>query len=390
MSRNRSLWTIGAALLVIIIVILVLAPGAWAASKYKTLHKFTGGADGELPDADLLFDQAGNLYGSTLGGGSGPGCTYSNGCGAIFELTPNTQGGWTERVLYNFCSLTNCGDGFGPQRGLVFDAKGSLYGTTEAGGNSGCGGNGCGVVFQLTPNQDGSWTESALYSFCSVTNCGDGYDPQCRLVFDAKGSLYGTTDAGGNSGCRGNGCGVVFQLTPNADGSWKEEVSHTFTGGDGGTPSAGLIFDQAGKNLYGTAELGGNFSQCNGNGCGLVFQLTPNADGSWREKVLHHFTGGKDGGESIADLIFDQGGNLYGTATLGGHLSYSGGGACGMIFKLVPIPKGVWNELVLRDFADDPGVIPIAGLVFDPAGNVYGTTNGDQVATFGSVFEITP
>jgi uncharacterized repeat protein (TIGR03803 family) len=436
MKRIRSLRILGATLPIIVILIM---SSAWAASKYKTLHKFTGGADGELPNAALILDQAGNLYGITSYGGAAS--IYG---GTVFKLTPNTHGGWTKSVLYNFCSVTNCADGQNPYGSVTFDQAGNLYGTTVFGGNSAGGtifklapnadgtwtesvlysfcsltncGDGeypfagliydqtgnlygmtteggasptAGTIFNLAPNADGTWTESVLYSFCSLTNCGDGFDPQPGLVFDAKGNLYGTTTSGGNSSCGGNGCGVVFKLTPKTGGIWREKVLHRFTGGkDGSDPHSVLLFDQAG-NLYGTAQLGGNLSQCRGHGCGVVFKLTQNADGSWKEKVLHTFTGGKDGGQPFAGLIFDQAENLYGTTTSGGNLSYCGGGGCGVVFKLAPNSKGGWNEILLHNFADHPGDIPFAGLVFDLAGNLYGTTNGDQVATFGSVFEITP
>jgi uncharacterized repeat protein (TIGR03803 family) len=432
MSRNRKrLSTLGAVMLVVIIVIPVLSPGARAASNYKTLHKFTGGGL-EESFAGLVFDQAGNLYGTTSGGGVGLSkCGYSAGCGTVFKLTPNADGNWRESVLYSFCSRTNCGDGEIPIAGLTFDQAGNLYGMTDGGGATGGG-----TAFKLTPHSDGSWTESVLYSFCNhpdhcAVGVGSGRLP---LIFDTAGNLYGTTILGGYSGQ-----GTVFKLTPHSDGSWTQSVLHEFTGEDGSQP-LGVIFDTAGNlygsaafggvggsgtvfklmpqsdgswtesvlyrftgmdgsqpnsvildaagNLYGTAG-GGNFSQCDGNGCGLAFQLTPNADGSWKEKVLHHFTGVPDGGWPGAGMIFDQMGNLYGTTTGGGKLNCSPIG-CGVVFKLAPNSKGGWNEIVLHTFADHPGANPNAGLILDPAGNLYGTTEGDLSTTFGSVFEITP
>ncbi len=426
MSRNRKrLSTLGAVMLVVIIVIPVLSPGAWAASNYKTLHKFTGGVALEESFAGLVFDQAGNLYGTTAGGGA-------NGVGTVFELSPNADGSWRESVLYSFCSRTNCGDGEVPIAGLIFDQAGNLYGTTNVGGATGGG-----TAFKLTPHSDGSWTESVLYSFCShPDHCAVGVGPCCLpLIFDTAGNLYGTTTLGGASGqgtvfkltphsdgswtqsvlheftgedgfqplgvifdTAGNlygsaqfggvgGSGTVFKLTPHSDGSWTESVLYRFTGMDGSQPNS-VILDAAG-NLYGTTAFGPNFSQCNGNGCGLAFQLTPNADGSWKEKVLHHFTGGPDGGQPGAGMIFDQMGNLYGTTTSGGKLNCSPIG-CGVVFKLATNSKGGWNEIVLHTFADHPGANPTAGLIFDPAGNLYGTTEGDLSTTFGSVFEITP
>jgi uncharacterized repeat protein (TIGR03803 family) len=168
-----------------------------------------------------------------------------------------------------------------------------------------------------------------LHSFCSRTNCGDGLYPYyASLIFDRAGNLYGTTYQGG-----AHGSGTLFQLVPNADGSWRESVLHSFCSrtncGDGAFPPASLIFDQAG-NLYGTTSSGGDLSSCNsGPGCGVVFKLVPNSNGGWKETVLH-------------------------------------------------------------TFFDHPGAFPLADVIFDPAGNLYGTTQGDARTTFGSVFEITP
>jgi uncharacterized repeat protein (TIGR03803 family) len=222
-----------------------------------------------------------------------------------------------------------------------------------------------------------------LYSFCSLDGCRDGADPyRAGLIFDPAGNLYGTTENGGNSQCTatGNGCGVVFELIPNADGSWKQTVLYRLCSrsscGDGTNPQTSLIFDRAG-NLYGTTVNGG------AAGFGVVFQLTPNADGSWREKVLHSFRGG-DGGGPQASLIFDHAGTLYGTTANGGIHNY------GTVFKLVPNSDGGWHETVLHAFYDRPGALPEAGVIFDSAGNLYGTTFGDSNTTFGSVFEITP
>jgi uncharacterized repeat protein (TIGR03803 family) len=332
----------------------------------------------------VIFDGAGNLYGTTVGGGA-------NGGGTVFKLSPSSGGSWKESVLYSFCSINSCVDGFYPQSSLVFDQTGNLYGTTVSGGSgSACNiYDGCGTVFKLTPSAGGSWTESVLHSFCSLAACADGRSEQnsfAGVTFDGAGNLYGTTADGGSSGpC----CGVVFELTPKADGSWKEEVLHSFTGGrDGAAPEDSLLFDGSG-NLYGTAHEGGNLSQCGGFGCGVVFELTPDSQGSWKEKVLHSFAG-VDGGVPFASLVFDKAGNLYGTTVLGGDLRLCGGSGCGVVFELTPNSKGGWNEKVLHAFYDHPGAAPYAGVILDAAGNVYGTTNGDNNTTFGSVFEITP
>ena len=255
--------------------------------------------------------------------------------------------------------------GFAPAGALILDAAGNLYGTTYSGGASGVG-----TVFELTPNLDGSWTESVLHSF----NGADGADPYSGLIFDAAGNLYGTTVGGG-----GYNAGTVFKLAPNLDGSWTESVLHSLNGTDGAHPYSGLIFDAAG-NLYGTTWVGGAF------GHGTVFELTANGDGSWTESVLHAFNG-TDGAHPYSGLIFDAAGNLYGT-------TYYGGGVCGCgtVFKLTPNGDGSWTESVLHAFTigSGDGNRPRAGLIFDAAGNLYGTTENGGGTLRGTVFKLTP
>jgi uncharacterized repeat protein (TIGR03803 family) len=426
MIRNKYGAAMGKALahvLVTFIVVLLLASGAGAAGKYKTLYTFKGGADGVGANAGLAFDQAGNLYGTTAFGGhfNDPnnrgngivfkltrrnggwrktelhafdwdgkdgilpfagvildplgnvyGTTYYGGaygdnyggCGCVFKLAPNPDGSWTESLLYSFDGANGCL----PVSGLTFDAAGNLFGATEYGGSLNDG-----TIFKLAPNPDGTWSESMLYSFSG----GDGFGPAAGLIFDAAGSLYSTTAGGGVSGY-----GVVFELIPNPDGTWSDTVLHSFPTDslDGYLPYASPIFDSA-ASLYGTTAYGGD-TRCS-DGCGVIFKLTPNRDGSWTEKVLHRFTDGTHGEHSMASLIFDQAGNLYGTAS-GGAYGY------GVVFKLTRSSDGKWREQVLHAFRDHPGASPGGGLIFDAAGNLYGTTSGDGTTTFGSVFEITP
>ena len=225
-----------------------------------------------------------------------------------------------------------------------------------------------------------------LHSF----NGKDGNDPASGLIFDSSGNLYGTTMAGGNVNyCYGNGCGTVFKLVPGADGKWTHTVLHSFRGRDGDLPSSTLVLDTAG-NLYGTTEEGGdlNSNTCLGYGCGIVFMLTPRTNGSWSEQVLHRFHGWTDGFYPTAGLIFDAAGNLYGTTWYGGN-----------VFKLVPGTNGKWTETVLHAFNGNDGSFPFAGLAFDASGNLYGTTEyGGKLNNCqseygngcGVVFEITP
>jgi uncharacterized repeat protein (TIGR03803 family) len=415
---------------------LTTATPALAAAKEKVLHSFcsaSGCPDGAYSYfASLNFDAAGNLYGTTPQGGA-----HDNG-GTVFELVPGANGAWTETVLYSFCTLSGCADGGAPNAGLIFDASGDLYGTTTGGGAYGWG-----TVFELTSGANGTWSEKVLYSFCSTSNCADGAGPSSKLVFDASGNLYGTTSRGGNSGCKGDGCGIVFELAPNANGEWNETVLHNFdkdgfNSKAGGDAFAGLIFDPKG-NLYGTTRLGGSHSNCQDGGCGTVFSLTPSAN-KWTFKVLHIFSNdGTDGYWPMAGVVVDPAGNLYGTTSRGGH--GCGRDGCGTAYRLVLGANGKWAETVLRNFIKSEaslifdvtgnlygttweggtygwgtafklkhgtwtktvlhnfgngkdGQEPFAGLVFDPAGNLYGTTlgggSGSCTGGCGTVFEITP
>ncbi len=286
MSRNGSLGKV-LEVLVLIVVTLVATPSIWAGGKYKTLYGFTGGTDGNESWGGLALDQAGNLYGTTLYGGD---ACY---CGTVFELT-NTDGGWTETTLHVF---TGGADGGNPFAGVTVDQSGNLYGTTATGGVFGGG-----TVFKLIPNADGTWSKSVLYSFCSLTNCTDGGTPFAGVIFDQAGGLYGVTQTGG-----AHTYGTVFKLAPNADGSWTESVLSNFCSlskcRDGFASQTNLVFDLAG-NLFGVTNLGGGTDCEGGSGCGVVFELAPNADGSWTKKVLHGFTG-KDGSLPHAALDLD-------------------------------------------------------------------------------------
>jgi len=371
MKRIRFWAAAGRTLAVVtltLIVVLMLVPGSWAA-EYKALHKFKGGKDGASPQAGLIFDPAGNLYGTTYAGGRSSLC--DGGCGTVFKLTSNGGGSWTKSVLHSF----HYTDGSAPSASLILDAAGNLYGTTAGGGIYGMG-----TVFQLTPNGHVGWTESVIHSF--VYNFADGYTPEAALIFDQAGNLYGTTRNGG-TGCSGGhegGCGTVFQLTPNGDGSWTENIIHSFTndcpGGvcDGLNPLAGLIVDAAG-NLYGTTPIGGDADW------GTVFELKPNGEGTWAESILHSFM--NIDGDPQAGLIFDAAGNLYGTSAEGGSYNH------GTVFKLIPNPDGSWTENVLHSFTGGKdGDGPCAGLILDGAGNLYGTTLNGGTNNSGTVFKL--
>jgi uncharacterized repeat protein (TIGR03803 family) len=315
--------------------------------------------DGRLPAAGLIVDNKGNLYGTTEIGGAGGG----QGDGTVFELTPTGAGGWSESILWSF----NGTDGQIPASRLVMDTDSggnllALYGTTINGGTSGDG-----TMFGLNPpaKSGGSWTESTLFSF-DVT---DGSLPGA-LIMDNSGYLYGTTQSGG-----ANGDGTVFELTPTKKGTWKESILLSLAGSsDGEKPRGALVLD--GGNLYGTTQTGGP------DGAGTVFELTPQAGGSWKEVVLWSFDGA-DGSDPGA-LITDNNSNLYSMTANGGTSND------GTVFELTTETGGSWSESILHNFVGTDGATPEAGLIMDTDGNLLGTTNGGGAHGDGTVFELTP
>jgi len=340
--------------------------GAEANRKETTLYSFcaqSSCADGSIPTAGLIMDSAGSLYGTTFYGGN-TGCGDGFGCGTVFKLSSNGS----ETVLHIF---TGGNDGERSTAGLIMDSVGNLYGTTQYGGGTGCGGIGCGTVFEMAP--DG--TETVLYSFCSAANCADGVNPEAGVIMDNSGNLYGTTNGGGTN-CK---CGTVFKLATDRT----ETVLHGFNGGsDGDVPFAGVIMDSAG-NLYGTTYYGGSGTGCpNRRGCGTAFMLAP--DGT--KTVLYAFCSQAncvDGAWPYAGLIIDSSGNLYGTTERGG---INGIHCCGVVFRIAP----GGTETVLHAFARgrSDGRFPYGALIADQAGNLYGTTSEGGKADDGTVFEV--
>jgi len=241
------------------------ANGTWTETMR---HSFGRRTDGRNPYGGLVLDQAGNVYGTTAGGGAYDG-------GTVFKMARSANGKWTETLLYSFCPSrqNNCVDGDEPSSGLIFDSVGNLYGTANQGGNGGCGGYGCGIVFELMPGASGNWTETVLYEFSEFNDAAR----RAGLILDVAGNLYGTTLEGG-----ANNGGTVFELAPGANGMWNETVLYSFCSAnncaDGQGPIASLTIDAAG-NLYGTTTQGGKYRNCEYGGCGTVFQLTPGAGG---------------------------------------------------------------------------------------------------------------
>ena len=394
--------------------ILLLVTGALASTE-KILANFSGTPDGDEPYAGVVFDSAGNLYGTTHYGGA-------NSFGSVFQLTPGTAGKWTKNILFSF---TGGNDGGEPYGDLIVDASGAVYGTAELGGTLGHG-----VVFKVTPGTGGKWTESVLYNFGFGAV---GSQPMGALVFDSAGNLYGTTYAGSTFEY-----GCAYELSPGSGGKWNGHILHAFNsnGHDGTNPYAGLIFDTAG-NLYGTTKYGG------ANAAGVVFELTKGTTGKWTETLVHTFNpgNGRDGAEPLGALVMDSTGNLYGTAVSGGAQKFYGvvyqlsfdtttgkwietilhsftdasdggepqsslaidsagsvygttftGGSAGVLFRLTKGSTGKWQETVLHTFGKQSGdgKNSDSGLIWDSAGNLYGTTQNGGTGSLGTVFELTP
>jgi uncharacterized repeat protein (TIGR03803 family) len=304
------------------------------AGSFDLLWSFKGPAqgDGAFPQAGLMRDASGDLFGTTAGGGA-----YS--MGAVFEIAADG----TESVLYSF---KGGNDGAAPLSQLIADAAGNFYGTTARGGTGSVG-----TIFKLAPNGK----ETVLYSF--QQNGKDGVVPLAGLVMDPAGNLYGTTQGGGTS-CyddRG-GCGTVFEFTAGG----KEKILHSFTGygSDGALPYYGsLVMDQSG-NLYGTTGLGG------ANDVGAIFEVTPGGT----ETVLHScdYISEPDCVSPYGGLAIDQSGNLYGTSEEGGYRD-------GDVFEIGP--DGGFSELY--EFTDrKDSMYPITGVILDQSGNLFGTTVG--------------
>jgi uncharacterized repeat protein (TIGR03803 family) len=285
--------------------VFVLAPSGAETILYNFCSQ-ANCADGIYPESGLIADKAGNLYGTTQSGGA-------NKDGTVYRLAPDG----TETVLYSFCSKPQCADGFSPLAGVVADDRGNLFGTASNGGAANAG-----LVFKLA--RDGA--ETVLYTFCSVQNCADGSYPN-SVIRDKAGNLFGSTAAGGNTGCNFGvpGCGTVFEISPNGT----ESVLYQFKGGsDGAYPVDGLVMDKAG-NLYGTTYYGGE-TACSGQGCGTIFKLAQ--DGT--ETVLHSFAHPKsEGTHPLTGLLRDTAGNLFGTTPMDGRLRNCILG-CGTVFEL--------------------------------------------------------
>jgi uncharacterized repeat protein (TIGR03803 family) len=343
--------------------------------KHQVLYSFAGGSnDGANPTTGLVFDSAGNLYGTTLHGGS----TY--GYGAVFKLAPNSHGGWSESILYSFGGY---GGGMYPSD-LIFDAEGNLYGTADGGMDTTvCGGPvelGCGIVFRLTRKPDGTWTETTIYSFAGAPDAAVPIGP---IVLGADGSFYGASVYGGTGPCilgnlgisPPNGCGALYKLSPIGEG-WSETVVYSFFRGRGfaRNPSGGLHVEESGR-ILGTSTYGGD-------GDGAFFQIGEAKEG-WEQSILYRFYGDPDGRNPVGRLAKGSQGNLFGATEGGGTKD------CGTVFALEHTERG-WKERILLNLDSYTACLPQAGPIVDSQGHVYGTTFYGGGAKSGTVYEVIP
>jgi uncharacterized repeat protein (TIGR03803 family) len=376
----------------------------------KIIYSFTGSTDGTSPQGGVVLDTKGNLYGVTESGGA-------NGGGTVFELSPG-GGAWTKTVLYSFTFSTS--DVALPTSNLVFDAKGNLYGMAPLGGTNGAGG-----IFELSPGSNGMWSEKIIYSFTGGTDIvtfesGLTIDSGSNLygylgsavlsdgnstfggVFELESGPNGTwtekvlhTFSGGSDGIAPYGgmlavdsvgdvfgmasggsdeYGVAFELVRRATGSWNDKILHIYKGGADGSYGYGgpMAIDRSG-NVFGTSTWS-------------VIEFVPGSNGTWTEKILHNFAGPHDGIYPDAGVTLSNSGKIYGTTN-------QGGAHYGTVFELVPSSSGTWNERILHRFmpSSGDGYYPsLSPVVVDGQGNVYGSLSSGGISNNGVVFEVTP
>jgi len=351
--------------------------GKWRVTPIYTFCVKSGCPDGSLPQAGLIIDTMGNLYGTTKFGGK-------HGAGTAFELSMKA-GTWTHTVLHDFCSAKDCADGSGPfdvtlayqgaQSGVRYDGTSTLFGTTSNGGASQEG-----TVFSLTPKA-GSWTEKVIHDFCAdTTHCKDGGGVIGTVTVDGAGNLFGVALGGGKFGK-----GVVYEVQPKSK-SWAYTILHNFCAdisgcADGNGPTGVLVADGAG-NLYGTTSSGGA-----GNQGGTVFKLAPNGAKS-KLTTLHSFcqqTNCTDGTLPFAGLSFGADGRLYGVTEMGGDMN------AGTLFRLSGSKFTTFESLMSFGDVATPGSAPVGGLMLDSSGAFFGNTiSGGAASNAGTLFRYTP
>jgi uncharacterized repeat protein (TIGR03803 family) len=335
--------------------------------QYNTILQFTGDSDGDggiegaSPISAVTIDAAGNLYGSTDNGGA-------YGFGVEYKLSPSKSGNWDEAVM----RMNDPAIGWG-FAGVVLDSAGNAYSST-------C--TGPGYIYQMAPQPEGGWDTNVVYASQAFAE-GDCYNNTPYI--DAAGNLFGSSTFGG-SNCNGDGlgCGIIYELSPEAGGQWNYQVIHTFEGADGTFPETTPVQDADG-NLYGTTTYGGKHNH------GTVFELTKTANG-WKLHVLHSFNdNGKDGYDVGPELTWDSKGNLWGVTSSGGIYDL------GTVFEMSPLGEGRWHYQIVHDFRGASmfyvdGSLPSCdgGLAIDKAGHIYGATRQGGLYGYGTAFEITP
>jgi uncharacterized repeat protein (TIGR03803 family) len=338
--------------LVIVALGLTLSPSAFGQT-LNVLYNFSGGSDGSGPNRSLVFDSSGNLYGTTFTGGIG----FNGGNGVAFELSPSGGGTWTETVLYSF---QGGADGYNPFGGVIFDAAGNLYGTTDFGGSVGEG-----TVYELSPAGGGTWTHTVLHSFSGGR---DGQNPQYALVSDAAGNLYGSTIGAGSLNR-----GTVFEMSPTAGGGWTETTIQNLPG----TSNGPLAIDSHG-NLYGVTLAGGT------GGADSVFELSLTA-GGWRLHTLYNFLGGSDGFDPAGGVVWTPNGHLYGVTQQGGTKGD------GTFYELTPGTGGAWTKTFTYSFgtkrADPTG--PTSGPIAQGLKSFWGGSTSGSTSGCGGIFNLT-
>ena len=401
---------------------LAFPSSGWSGTTYTILHSFGSGRDGYGPSGPLVLGRHGALYGVTATGGTGTSCDY--GCGTVFKLVPGANTTWMEVIIHSFAagnegafpwgaaSLDESGNVYGTLRGdvgfatdgifelahlpgvwaysvlyagwagpgLLMDDHVNLYGAMGPGDYQGAG-----AIGEIS-SVSGDWVYTQLYGFCNQYSCPDGSVPPAPPIWDGKGNMFGATTWGGvYKGCWmwTEGCGTVYEMTPNGDGTWTYHVLHRFLENnpkDGQQPYSGLVMDKSGS-FYGATWVGGAYDH------GTVFKLAYTG-GKWKESILYDFPNCALGCMVQGALARDKAGNLYGTAAGGtGNCGY----ACGVVFKLSPKAGGKWRYSVVFDLTPETGgVQPYYGVILDDKGNLFGVASRGGKYGGGTAFEITP